>query len=84
MIDDCSTDNSRELIEIYLRVDERFTHVFIDVNSGSTFFQWNKGVQLAKYELIWIDESDDTADPELLETLVEQFKDNPDLVLAYF
>lgn len=83
VLDDCSTDNSRELIEKYVVRDRRFTYVFNTANSGSTFFQWNKGVQLAKHELIWIAESDDAADPLLLAKLVKQFEDNPGLVLAY-
>ena len=37
-------------------------------NSGSTFRQWLKGIDLARGDLVWIAESDDTCRPELLET----------------
>ena len=45
---------------------------FNEVNSGSTFKQWNKGVRLARGEYVWIAESDDYADIRLLEKLVPQ------------
>ena len=38
-----------------------------DVNSGSPFKQWNKGVALARGAYVWIAESDDYAASEFLE-----------------
>ena len=43
---------------------------FNEVNSGSAFKQWNKGVRLATGKYVWIAESDDYADPHFLERLV--------------
>jgi glycosyltransferase involved in cell wall biosynthesis len=51
-------------------------------NSGNTFRQWIKGLRLATGDLVWIAESDDSADPRLLERLVPEFYD-PEVVLAY-
>ena len=51
-------------------------------NSGSTFRQWLKGIDLAAGDLVWIAESDDTCRPELLERLVPEFVD-PEVMLAY-
>src|SRR5262249_11738531 len=51
-------------------------------NSGSTFRQWIKGLDLVTGDLVWIAESDDAARPELLERLVPEFFD-PEVVLAY-
>lgn len=71
MLDDCSTDNSKEIIEYY-RENEKVSHiVYNDANSGSTFKQWEKGIELAKGEYIWIAESDDWCEPTLLETLLK-------------
>ncbi len=53
-----------------------------ETNSGSTFRQWLKGIDLASGDLIWIAESDDVCRPELLERLVPEFFD-PAVTLAY-
>ena len=75
ILDDCSTDSSKEIIEEYRQHDKIKHIVYNEVNSGSTFKQWKKGVDLAKGELIWIAESDDVALPEFLGRLVPEFHD---------
>src|SRR5260370_40301751 len=55
---------------------------FNEKNSGSTFKQWNKGVRLARGEYVWIAESDDYADPHLLETLVSRLDAEPGAVFC--
>ena len=83
LLDDCSTDNSRELMEEY-RDDPHVSHiVFNEVNSGSAFHQWDKGIALAQGEWIWIAESDDYADPVFLESLLREASNVSDCVLAY-
>ncbi len=83
LLDDLSPDDSAEILERY-KNHPKVSHCIINQeNSGSTFCQWNKGMQLAKGELIWIAESDDIADPYFLAKLVPQFDQNPDLALAY-
>jgi len=62
LLDDCSTDNSRDVIERY-RDNVRVSHIeYNDTNGGSAFKQWRKGVGLAVGEWVWIAESDDWAD----------------------
>ena len=68
LLDDCSTDESRTILEEYAR-DPRVRLDFNEVNSGSPFKQWNKGVRFARGKYVWIAESDDYADPRLLEAL---------------
>ena len=66
VLDDCSSDNSREIIERY-RGHEKISHIeYNSLNSGSTFKQWQKGLECAKGEWIWIAESDDVAHPDFL------------------
>ena len=82
VLDDASTDRSREIIAQYsgdarVRVDIRTT------NSGSPTAQWNRGVKMASGEYIWIAESDDYAHTDLLQTLVEILNQHPDVGLAY-
>ena len=71
ILDDCSPDNSRDIIEKY-RGNPHITHiVYNDTNSGSTFKQWKKGFELTKGDYIWIAESDDYAESTLLEKAMD-------------
>lgn len=71
ILDDTSTDDSRQVISEYV-LDPRVSTAFNDVNSGSPYLQWRKGLSLTSGEYVWIAESDDFADPTLLARLVEQ------------
>lgn len=83
LLDDCSTDSSRDILESY-RTEPRVSKViFNDANSGSTFAQWRRGLAEARGEYVWIAESDDFAHPDFLATLVGQLRANPEAVLAY-
>lgn len=83
ILDDCSTDESREIIETY-RGEKRISHIiYNEQNSGSTFKQWRKGFDLAKGEFIWIAEADDYADPHLLEALVGRMSDDKELKVGF-
>src|SRR5262249_18474393 len=63
--------------------DRRIRAFANQVNSGSTFVQWNRGVKAARGEYIWIAESDDYADHGLLAALVEQLDRYPQAGIAY-
>lgn len=70
ILDDCSTDNSKEVIEQY-RSNPKVSHiVYNETNSGSPFKQWAKGFELVQGEYIWIAESDDWAEYSFLNDLV--------------
>jgi len=83
ILDDCSTDNSREVLEKYRNHPKVSQFVYNEKNSGSTFKQWNKGVALAKGEYIWIAESDDEAELEFLQTLVPKLDENANVGIAF-
>ena len=83
LLDDCSTDNSRELLSEYANHPKVTYCIFNKENSGSTFKQWNKGIELAQGEYIWIAESDDWAEPEFLKELLNLISENPSVGLAY-
>lgn len=79
ILDDCSPDDgaSRGVIEKY-RGNPHVSHiVYNEQNSGSTFKQWQKGFKLAKGELIWIAESDDYCELNLLEELIVLYRNFP-------
>lgn len=85
ILDDCSPDNgaSKAVIEKY-RNNPKVSHiVYNEENSGSTFNQWNKGFSLAKGELIWIAESDDSCGDILLQKLIAEFNADENCVLAF-
>lgn len=83
LLDDCSTDGSREVMEQY-RSNPHVSHiVYNEANSGSAFRQWDNGIVLAKSEWIWVAESDDYAEPTFLERLMAEVAKVPDCVLAY-
>lgn len=83
ILDDYSTDNSLEVIDKY-RSDSRIVDVIVnEKNSGNTFLQWDKGLHLASGELVWIAESDDYCELNMLEELVSAFGHSDETVLAY-
>jgi glycosyltransferase involved in cell wall biosynthesis len=83
ILDDCSADNSKDIIDSFVNSGVPVSFIANVVNSGSPFIQWNKGVYLAKGEYVWIAESDDVADASLLEELVQKLDQNPKVALSY-
>ncbi len=82
LLDDCSTDNSRVILEQY-RDHHKVSHlIYNEINSGTSYKQWYKGIGYAQGELIWIAESDDWCDEMFLEYLVPHFDDSK-LTLAF-
>ncbi|MCC7377363.1 MAG: glycosyltransferase [Verrucomicrobiales bacterium] len=77
LLDDASTDDSREILNRYAKQDARARTLFNERNSGTVFRQWNRGLREARGEFVWIAESDDFADPKFLETLVGGLERNP-------
>lgn len=83
ILDDCSTDNSKEIIEEYRNRPEVSHIIYNDANSGSPFKQWAKGFELASGKYIWIAESDDWAEPNFLITLVPELEKNSNISIAF-
>lgn len=76
ILDDASTDDSLAVIEPFI-ADPRVRLLRNERNSGSTFRQWNRGVREASGEFVWFAESDDYADPRLLERLLNMLDAHP-------
>jgi hypothetical protein len=81
-LDDASTDGSRAVFEAY-RGDGRVRAIFNRRNSGGPFPQWNRGVRAARGRYVWIAESDDDAEPGLLEALIGPMLADDRVVLSY-
>ena len=69
-LDDCSQDNSLDIARSFLENSGiPFRIIENTENSGNVFSQWVKGIKNALHEIIWIAETDDSADPSFLERL---------------
>lgn len=76
ILDDCSIDDSREVIERYCRLHpQRVRAIFNDTNAGNVFRQWRKGIENSSGDLVWICESDDFCEPDFLAKMVPYFAD---------
>lgn len=74
LLDDCSTDNSRDILDEYAKkYPDRTRTIYNEKNCGNILEQWNRGIENAGGELIWIAESDDYCKADFLEKLVGYF-----------
>lgn len=89
VLDDHSTDDSRAVIQRYADAAAAdpdgiaLRAAYNDTNSGNPFAQWQKGIAMARGQLVWIAESDDYADPRLLERLAAPMAADPTVAVAY-
>jgi hypothetical protein len=82
LLDDYSTDNSLEVLRDFEAGEPRARLITNESNSGSTFKQWKKGILEARGKYVWIAESDDSAEPQLIEKLVSNLESDPNINLA--
>ena len=86
ILDDCSTDNSRELLdEIYEKI-KPYINVKKEYNKENTkiaFKQWKKGFNIADGDYVWIAEADDYCDKRLLNVLLNKVRKDKDIRIAY-
>ncbi len=86
ILDDCSKDNSRKLIdEIVEKIKDYIPvrKVYNENNTGIAFKQWQKGFNLANGDYVWIAEADDYCQKNLLKELMKKIKKDSNIVLAY-
>jgi len=61
IVDDCSSDRSREIIEYYAESDDRITYKFLPENVGCPG-SWSEAMRMAKGQLITYTSSDNIQD----------------------
>jgi len=83
LLDDASTDNSLNILKEYVKETQVRCLKVNKKNSGSPFKQWEEGIKLANGDFIWIAESDDSCEPEFLNTLVPVLESDKSIGLAY-
>ena len=74
ILDDASTDNSREVIQRYVGHPKIKKIIFNEINGGSALRQWKRGVSHCDGDLVWIAESDDFCDPDYLKSMVLEYR----------
>lgn len=86
ILDDCSSDNSRELIDEVVNKLKDYINIkkkYNKTNSGTAFKQWKKGFELVKGDYVWIAEADDYCEKNMVSSLVNTIKKDNDIVLSY-
>lgn len=86
ILDDCSKDNSRILIdEIYNKIKKyiNIRVIYNEENSGSAFKQWAKGIDESKGDYIWIAEADDYCHKKMLSELVRPIESTDNIYISY-
>ena len=83
IMDDCSNDESLSIIETYRNHPKVRDIVYNEQNSGSAFKQWVRGIGLARGEGVWIAESDDWAELDFLEKMMQAIEKNSSCGLVF-
>lgn len=81
VVDDGSTDNTRQVVESFAARDPRFRYAWQE--NASAAAARNRGVELATGEFIAFVDSDDLWPPDRLAWQVEALRNDPEAVLAY-
>lgn len=80
LIDDCSTDNSRQVIDSF--TDSRIKRIYLERN-GNVCVSGNKGVECSTGEYIATIGHDDVWLPEKIEKQVEYMNSHPDISVCF-
>lgn len=86
ILDDCSRDNSVELINSIINALNSQINIKLvvnETNSGSAFKQWRKGIELASGRYVWIAEADDYCDKKYLKRIFKLLTTDNDISFAY-
>ncbi|MBP3596589.1 MAG: glycosyltransferase [Clostridia bacterium] len=86
ILDDCSKDNSRILIDDVVDRLSKYINIKKEYNvqnTGSAFKQWQKGLEIAKGDYVWIAEADDYCDKNILKFLIKPILKNKEIYISY-
>ncbi len=86
ILDDCSTDNSRQLIDEIVEKLKPYINIrkeYNKTNSGTAFKQWQKGFEIAKGDYVWIAEADDYCSNTFLKNVLKPIENDHDIVISY-
>ncbi len=86
ILDDCSKDNSREVIDEIVDLLKKYINIkkiYNEENSGSAFKQWEKGFSFVTGDYVWIAEADDFCTKKFLKTVLKPIKKDKNIVISY-
>lgn len=86
ILDDCSTDDSRKIIDKLSKDLKKYINLKVcynETNSGTAFKQWEKGYNIATGNYVWIAEADDYANKKFLKNVLKPLKENDDIMISY-
>jgi len=85
IIDDRSTDGSLEILTDFAAKNKAKIKFFIvnEVNSKSGYFSWEKGINIAESEYVWIAETDDYSDVNFLKEQIAVLEQNKNCALVF-
>ena len=75
IVDDCSSDNSPNIVKKYVEQDKRIKYIRLEKNSGAAIAR-NKAIEIAEGEYIAFLDSDDLWKKEKLEKQINFMKEN--------
>lgn len=75
IVDDCSTDNTKEVVEEYIKKDSRIKYHILEKNSGAAVSR-TKAMELAKGKYIAFLDSDDLWTKDKLEKQIKFMEEN--------
>jgi glycosyltransferase involved in cell wall biosynthesis len=81
VIDDCSTDNSVEILRKF-EIHSKVKLILREKNGGWVAVS-NQGAELASGEFLIFANCDDACDPRMIERLVERMRENPTAAISY-
>lgn len=81
VVNDGSTDNSRNIVEQFIKDNESYNIVLIDQNNSGPSVARNKGIQVANGDYIAFLDSDDYWERDKLSEQVKIMESNPDIYL---
>ncbi|WP_375055684.1 glycosyltransferase [Zobellella sp. DQSA1] len=79
VLDDCSTDNTKEVVNSFSKDDPRIKHVLMRQNGGA-YIARNHGLDIATGEFITIHDADDWSHPIKLETQIRFLLENENVI----
>jgi glycosyltransferase involved in cell wall biosynthesis len=86
ILDDCSKDNSIEVINNIVKKISKYVTIktiYNEENSGSAFKQWQKGFDIATGDYVWIAEADDYCESNLISNLIKPCLKNSKIIISY-
>lgn len=81
VVDDCSTDNTANIVSKYVELDNRVKLIRKDKNEGA-YAARNTGLQYVTGDFITVHDSDDWSHPQKIEVQLQEILDNPGKVAS--